>query len=258
MIATTRARAFRRGLAAALCCAAGATWAQGQDAKFASDEGRFDGDHLRLRSHVWGFKSVDPGGPAGDLCAPAGSVISVHRQTGDDLFVRLLDAPAADDKVYGAASVAGCPEANRLKLFVQYKISKAALEMHDIKRSGVNFGALVVPFKFRLGKVRELTASSTVAPYVGFRTAWLQGFGLSFTPILSAGVGMVPVVDPETNTTTTKSAFSVAIGFVMGSSKNDSFNSGLLLGRDFLGGTEQQKDPAVGKPWISFYVGYAL
>jgi Sec-independent protein secretion pathway component TatC len=116
----------------------------------------------------------------------------------------------------------------------------------------------VVPFKFRLGGDKGITASSTIAPYVGFRMAFFQGFGLSFTPLISGGLGLVPVTDQNTNTTETKSALSLATGFIMTSSKNERFNAGILIGKDVLSKTDRERDPNVDKAWLSFYLGVSM
>jgi hypothetical protein len=132
-----------------------------------------------------------------------------------------------------------------------------ALNPLDHRRSGVKFGGLVVPFKFRLGSAKDLVSSSTVAPYVGFRTAW-NTFGLTFTPVLAAGLSLVPIADPQNNTTTSKAAYTLAVGIRLTSTKNESFNAGLLFGRDFLSRTDRDADPAATRPWASFYLGYSL
>ena len=66
------------------------------------------------------------------------------------------------------------------------------------------------------------------------------------------------VTNPDSGRTETKSAFSIATGIVMGSSKNDAFQAGFLVGRDFLGRTDAALDPGSKKVWLSFYVGYTL
>lgn len=78
------------------------------------------------------------------------------------------------------------------------------------------------------------------------------------TPIVSAGLGLVPITNPTTNSTETKAALSTAVGLVVTSSKSESFNAGVLIGKDFLGEVDRKNDPSVGKLWLSFYVGYAL
>lgn len=122
----------------------------------------------------------------------------------------------------------------------------------------VTFGGLVVPFKFRLGGDNAITSSSTVAPYVGFTSRHLQFFGVSLNPVITGGVGFVPIVNPATGQSETKSAFSFGAGFVMTSSKNEQFSAGLLFGRDVLSKSDRALDPNADKPWLSFYLGVAM
>jgi hypothetical protein len=149
-----------------------------------------------------------------------------------------------------------CPEENRVNESTQYSIKKVDLLSHDYFRSGVTFGGLVVPFKFYLGDDKKISPSSTVAPYIGFRGP--APFGLTFTPIISAGLGLVPVSNPNTDKTETKSAFSTAIGLVLSSSKNQSFNAGLVIGKDFLSSADKALDSTVDNIWFSVYLGYSF
>lgn len=246
--------------------------AAGKPAAYPSDAGRLDGDHLTLRTNVEGFQEAF-GENKEIKCAPAGSLLSVTSESGDELLVRFRTIPSETDsdvKGYNKDSsysfeketklkaLESCKADRRVNGYTQYKISKATLQRYDFRRSGAVFGGLVVPFKFRLGGVKEISASSTIAPYVGFRSSWLQGWGLTFTPVFSAGLGMVPVVDPANNTTTTKAAFSTAVGLVLTSTKNEGFNAGFLIGKDFLSRSDRERDPDVKAPWISLYLGYSM
>lgn len=234
---------------AALC----PTFAQAQgNSSFASDNNRFDGDHLTLRTILTGFTNASVPDDKSTYCAPAGAKFVVTRDTETKLSVRFLNVEA-DPK--DAANK--CPTSAVVQQYVTYEIGKDRLAIHDFKRTGVAFGGLVVPFKFRLGD-KEIVSSSTVAPFIGWRTSWLQKWGLTFTPIASAGLGLVPITDPQTSSTETKAAISLATGLVLGSSKNDTFQAGLLIGKDFLGKADRQRDPSSKKGWVSFYIGYNL
>ncbi len=68
---------------------------------------------------------------------------------------------------------------------------------------------------------------------------------------------LVPVSDPAGGNST-RTAFTLATGFVMGSSKNEDFQAGILVGRDFLGRNDRARDPGSKNLWVSFYVGFAL
>lgn len=245
-------------LAATLATVATATVAA--EPTFASDEDKFTGDHVRFRTNVNGFIAV-AGDPKATFCAPTGSRVAVNRENADELFVRFLEITDEKDALLNdidRAGLAACPKDARVNGFTQYKIPKATLEQHAFRRSGVTFGGLLVPFKYRLGNAKELVSSSTMAPFVGFRTAWFQNWGLSFTPVLAAGLSLVPVTDAGTSTTSTRAAYTLALGARLTSSKNENFSAGLVFGRDFLSRADRATDPTVSKPWVSFYVGFSI
>ena len=81
---------------------------------------------------------------------------------------------------------------------------------------------------------------------------------MEITPIISAGLGLVSVANPTTNITETKSAFSTAVGIKVTSVKNENFNAGILVGKDFVSKADRDNDPVVSKLWLSLYVGYSL
>ena len=154
------------------------------------------------------------------------------------------------------SAISACASAGMVNDYTAYKIETARLMEHPNRRTGVMFGALVVPFKFHLGGENKLSASSTIAPYVGFRGP--APFGLTFTPVVSAGLGLVPVNNATTDETDTKSAFSVALGVLLTHSKNDKFNAGVLFGKDFLSKSDRAGDDTVDEVWFSIYAGYKL
>jgi len=215
----------------------------------ASDNDRMDGDHLTLNNTVWGFVEVGRGDDLRRRCAPAQAKFVVVREINGSLTVRFLK--------FDPALAGLCPADQIVATHTLYRIQRTELAVHDFKRTGFAFGALVVPFKFRLGD-NELVTSSTIAPYVGWRMGFLQSTGLTFTPVLSAGLALVPVADPQTSKTETKSALSLSAGLVLGSSKNDQFQAGVLFGKDFANQSDRDKDPGVKKPWVSVYIGYNM
>lgn len=223
-------------------------------ATYASDEDRFDGDRLLLRVNANIFKPVN--NDSSTKCAPRGSKMAVTKDDGSSMSIRFVSVPDEADWKKNKSALTDCPIAKRVNNVTQYTVSRADLDNYDFGRSGVTFGGLIVPFKFYLGGDNRITASSMVAPYVGFR--FPDFFGITLQPVLSAGLGLVPVVDSTTNTTETKASFSTAVGFVFTSSKSDSFNSGLIFGKDFLSEADQKADPQIDKVWMSIYVGYSL
>lgn len=213
---------------------------------YPSDGNKYDGDKLQLLVKTCGFEEVETTTPAQGACAPKGSEIIVNSDGGAYLFVAFKEIDAET-----------CTPDCTVKPGIQYRIARTKLQQYYAKRSGVVFGALVVPFKFRLGSKHELVSSATVAPYVGWAKQSGWG-GLTYTPVFSAGLGMVPVTDATSNSTVTKAAWSIAGGFLLTSSKNEQFTAGLLFGKDFLNAVDRQNDPSVEKPWASLFVGYSF
>jgi hypothetical protein len=216
---------------------------------YISDSGSYSGDSLTLGVSVTGFKEVNvDNGPS--KCAPANSRLNITNDRNDVLSVTFKDPIPVDHSGH-------CDPANSVTVYTEYTIEKAKIEQYAFKREGVIFGGLVVPFKFRLGSTNELVSSSTIAPYVGYKLTSIFGYGASFTPILSAGLGLVPVANSANNTTSSKAAFSLALGLLLGSSKNQNYTAGLVFGRDFLSRADRQIDSSVNRAWLSFWVGYA-
>jgi hypothetical protein len=227
-------------------------------ATYAGDNDIFDGDILKLYTNVAEFEVIGDDLDA-KHCAPKGSVLAVTSDRNDLLSVRFKKVPPGKDHALMEETPSE-DAVNKCKPIVndytQYEIGKGVLLRHAFRRSGVTFGALVVPFKFYVSGDRTITTSSTIAPYIGFRLP--QSFSLTVTPIASVGLGLVPVTDASSGETETKSALSAAFGFAVKSSKNDAFNAGFLVGRDFLSKADEKADPNLRKAWFSLYVGYKL
>ena len=244
----------------ALCAASlsASVLAQGQPAAFAGTGDSYAGDHIRVFTHVIGFKESRPGAQP-DRCAPRDSGLAIRHEAEGVLTVRFYDIPKVTEEELKKTKLGeACLAAGLVSVDSSYTIAKKDLLAHDFKRSGFTFGGLVVPFKFRLGGDNAVTSSSTVAPYVGLTSRHLQFFGVSLNPVVTAGVGFVPIVNPATGASETKSAFSFGAGFVMTSSKNEQFSAGLLFGRDVLSKSDRALDPNADKPWLSFYLGVAM
>jgi hypothetical protein len=226
------------------------------------DNGAFRDDHLRFPVTISGLVSMAADAPAGvTYCAPKGSRVTVTAEDDKDIYVRFLSVTDETDFLKATSdeqSLQGCPKPRRVNGFTIYRMAKERLKLIDYKRSGVSFGGLVVPFKYRLGSAKQLVSSSTIAPFIGFRTAMLQDFGLTFTPLVAAGLSLVPVADADGKSTSSRSAYTFAVGLRLTSSKNESFSAGLLFGRDFLNKADREADPSVKKPWLSFYVGASI
>ena len=235
---------------------------------FPSDEDRFSGDHIQLRTQVDSFEVIPETSPDNDgmKCAPKNARLSVTTEDDQWLLVRFLELPKNGWDCYlhqhicvrSKETITDCDSKSLVNTYTQYKIKKSVLKQVGYTRTGVTFGGLVVPFKFRFGTNKTLSASPAVAPYVGFRTGWFQSYGVTFTPVVAAGLSLVPVTNADTSATSTKTALTVAGGLRFTSSKSDAFSAGLLIGYDFINKSDREGDKSLTKPWLSFYVGASL
>jgi hypothetical protein len=222
------------------------------------------GDHFVLKANINGFQEP---GSADSKCAPLGAEFAVHNfdpstKKLDLTFPVIKVKPAPFSAMLGLRDDEAVEEALKIchgtasvNGYTNYQLDAGKLDHSAFKRKGIAFGGLIVPFKFRLGNAKELVSSSTIAPYVGVRTSVFQGWGLTLTPLVSAGLGVVPVADASGKGTNTKAALSTAAGLLLTSNKSEQFSVGALVGRDFLGRTDREADSAVNKLWISLYIG---
>lgn len=224
--------------------------------KYVVDEDSMTGDHLTVFVNI--DKAVEHfDRTAPPRCVPAGAKMKVIRQSDQEILVRMLSVPQKGEFLMTDlknVGIAACGE-RTVNLHTVYAVRRSDLLEETYKRTGATFGALVVPFKFRVTESKELSSSATLAPYVGARLDWLQGFGFSLTPIFSAGLALVPITDQTNNTTTTKAAPSIGVGLILTSSKNNQFNAGILFGKDLVSRADRMVDPRAYENWISFYIG---
>jgi hypothetical protein len=192
-----------------------------QDAKIAAleagilDDNQLTGEVLKFRTNAFPFKAI---GSNDVFCAPAKSKARIKKQDKDgSVYVYFKDSPEDENR--------NCVEPLVTK-GVQYTIAREQLDQFTYKRKGIVYGGLVVPFKYYLGGDKRISASSTIAPYVGLKGLAHYG-GAHITPIFSAGLGLVPVNKMTTGddgmistSTDTKSALSVAAGLVLTHEKN--------------------------------------
>lgn len=141
--------------------------------------------------------------------------------------------------------------------YTTYEVSKEYLAHVPFKRAGIRFGALTVPFKYRLGGDRKIITSPVIAPYVAYQTGIGYTFGLNFTPLISAGVTTIKVADTD-NKEREIAAFSAGAGFRVNSTADERFGLGVLIGKDFVSSDDKAKDSNLTKPWMSLYVSYDL
>lgn len=216
---------------------------------YPSNKGDLIGPHKRLGTDAGGFKLKGETGTT-TRCAGKNSVLSVIARTDDKTILRFVSvkAPAADFET--------CPSSGKqVTEGASYEMANGDFDVLPLKDTGVAFGALIVPFKFRMGDDKKISSSTTIAPYIGMRWYRLQGFGVEFMPVVSAGLALVPVTDQTTRNTETKAAFSLATGVTLTSRTVTDFSAGVLVGKDFLSKNDRQADPSVNKVWVSIWLG---
>ncbi|MFT6046081.1 MAG: hypothetical protein ACI9WC_001786 [Arenicella sp.] len=239
------------------------------------DDEILTGDTLKLWVNAGPFNLLEPNNEKG-YCAPAYAKMKVLSDDDDIVHVNFkLKSLFFADAEYDASLDGNCvnhdstPPAKLESVIAheEYTIKKSRLEKFNYKRSGIVYGGLIVPFKYYLGGDKRISSSSTIAPYLGFRGFIdpLRNYGLHVTPVVSAGLGFVPVnksttaMDGVASTNAeTKTAVSVSTGLVLTHEKNKSFTAGLLIGKDFLSTADRLSDPTVDKLWVSLYIGLSI
>src|SRR6185369_6025747 len=87
------------------------------------------------------------------------------------------------DKLYANKCKGGL-----VKTGVEYAIKATALQNTASFNQGVDYGLLVLPYKFHFTD-QSLTGEATLGGYAGYKFSW-PGIAISF-PVISAGVGVV-------------------------------------------------------------------
>ena len=195
--------------------------------------------------------------PKGKYCAPKGSEVEFNSSPQE-----ANRGLTANFKTVGSNRKDQACDAKKefiVKKSTQYYVTNAEADAFPLSRRGIVSGGLVVPFKYYLGGDRRITTSTTVAPYVGLQ------FNNLVRVVVSAGFGLVPIDKTTTaddgaqsTSSDSKPAISVAAGFIITPSDNESFRAGLLIGKDFLSNEDRTADPTANKPWVSFFVGVSM
>ena len=220
-----------------------------------------EGPSFRTDANAAGFVVQGAAATAagGDIvhCAPRNSSMVVIRRGEKETWVKFHGLGVPDSAQEKAANALICGSEKSVHYDVVYKIPNTAFDLIPLRSSGVAYGALVVPFKFRLGSDKKISSSATIAPYIGARWHRLQKWGVELMPIATAGLALVPVNDPITNESSTKAAFSTGLGITLNSTTQKNFSAGVLVGKDFLGKKDRALDPSLNKLWLSIWFGTA-
>ncbi len=238
--------------------------AQSTTPNFVSDNGNFSGDHFRIQTDLFGFAIASSSGTTSSTlyCAPKGSKFQVVYDSntntssapsaGAASTVRFINIPATVNNSDTACT------SNVVNTYTAYTLPDTTLQSTPVKRSGIVFGGLLVPFKYNLSS-KQLQSSPTTAPFVGFRTGY-EPYGLSFVPVAMLGLAFSTSQNNTANSNGTNTSLSTGIGLRLSSSKNENWHGGIMFGRDFGGGNTTATNPSSTSAysWVSMFLGYSM
>jgi hypothetical protein len=185
------------------------------------------------------------------VCIPAGTVLEIIGEKGDDIYVKLLkDKKSSESPVIQSCTIPSSTN-KTIDCNLSYTIEKNTYETRGFARSGATYGALVVPFKYQLTKDKEFSGGSTIGAYAGYRFEWLNRLGFTAVPIVFGGASNISVNSGGNNKSVM--GFSYGLGLI---GTYQTFQSGVVLGWDRVGKNEGYMYN--GKPWIAVQVGYSF
>lgn len=153
---------------------------------------------------------------------------------------------------------AACPDLSdpTKKLYEGQTVYVSADNIQNVgSRSGLDYGALVVPFKMQMSGGKAFTGSSSLGGYFGYRNP-LGDIGMDINPILFAGASSISTSETTGGKTTSQTVAGLSYGGGLLFRIKDSFQVGLVLGFDHV--NSAQKYQYNDKPWLSFEVGYSF
>jgi hypothetical protein len=134
-------------------------------------------------------------------------------------------------------------------------IPKATIDQTPPNRSGLCYGALLVPYKYHFTGSKEFNTNTTVAPYMGYRID-KETLGRSLELILFTGAADISVPQTTNGQTTTQTLAGFSYGGGIIGKLKDSFQYGIVIGADRVSANANYNDN--GKPWIAIEIGYSF
>ena len=122
-------------------------------------------------------------------------------------------------------------------------------------RSGIDYGALVVPFKLQTTGKGSFTSSASVGGYVGYRIPWMDA-GVTFSPVVFAGVSNISTSIVSGGKTTSQTLAGLSYGAGLLFTIKNSIQVGAVVGFDHVDAA--QPYAYNDKPWVSFEIGYSF
>ncbi len=201
----------------------------------------FGGNVYQLLVNLHGFNNTDSD-DKNDYQAGPGSRFNILSKDSEYTKVRFTQVRI------GHANTT----AKQVELGNHYKIKNENFNMrveYEIL-SGVKYGGLVVPFKYR-SIDGTITGDATLGGYIGYWQKWL---GVETTPFLSIGLSRIAVQDINAQNPDYKTGITYAFG-IFWELKSD-FQVGAIVGWDHLGGGSGQNWKYENTAWYTFGIGY--
>jgi hypothetical protein len=189
-----------------------------------------------------GFKSGDK-----EYSAPKGSILYVTGGTTPN------NVQVHFTKVGEGSSCQGLTFNNPVQIGVQYEISNAVLLQYASISSQLDYGMLIVPFKFHPSD-QSVTGAATIGGYLGYKFSFFEITDI--TPFATSGLGAVETTKQQNgqSTTSTAPSFSVGGGVILVSRiAGTPIHAGFAVGVDWAGKGNDYKYE--GKPWIAISIG---
>jgi len=205
-----------------------------------NDADNYLGDRVRFAVKV----EVTQRRNGGKVCIPPLTRMSVIGRQNNDLVVKIRD---------GATDCAK----NSIDTGEAYLLTLDEVSQSGLARTGSTYGALIVPFKWHMQGDREITGSSTVGAYLGYRFETANAIGYTLTPVAFMGAANISVAKTtSTGEAKNESLFGFSAGFgLIGTFKKD-FQAGVVIGWDHVNKSAGYQYN--GKPWLALEIGFSF
>lgn len=226
------------------------------------------GDTISLDVYMRGFIPVDDNDAEKDIrerYAPAGTKLRIDGADSTQSFF-FVHAPSLPNlpKPTCKDQDSQCeieewlkdPQLMPIRKSNEYKIKQNAFDLHGVRSAGLEYGILVVPYKFHLTD-HSMSPGGTIGAYFGWHVAPTSV--ASTAVVISAGLGSVSFETQDAAGNKTKvdhTSLSLATGVVATFNRTVPFQLGLLFGYDWAG--KNSNYVYEGKPWIALSFGASL
>lgn len=119
--------------------------------------------------------------------------------------------------------------------------------------TSIQWGALVVPYKFQLSGDRDLKGGATIGAYVGVPFAF-DALGVSLVPIAFFGAGNTSVRQVVNGEETDNNLFALSYGAGLTFEIDQSFQMGAVVGFDHV--NDDAGYEYNDQPWVALQIGF--